>query len=462
MSARQVLILGAGRSSGFLIEYLAQRAGSLQIHLKVADQNLAQIQSKIQGLEHCEAIVLDPLSRPDELSKIVAESTIVISLLPVSLHMQVAKLCLQHGKSFFTASYQSEGMEALKAEIDQKGLLFLNECGCDPGLDHMSVMQMIHEARENHEKILAYEGYTGGLVAPDSDDNPWHYKFSWNPQNVILAGQSGPAIFWKNNRVETMPYPRLFRAVREMNIPNFPSLVGYYNRNSLIYRDLYGISDAETVIRGTLRHQDFCLAWFPVAYLGLNLNVPISGTEAILIPSEHEIRQILANELHYSPNQIQTVVDLWTFLGFWSHSPSSHRANDTSPKTEGSTSDYPKTTEIAKATPASILENLLASKLSLGAQDRDMVLMTHRLVSIGLDGIQKTRTGLLCLEGEGGERSAMAKTVGWPLALAVELHLKGLNTTTGLQRPLGREWYEPILLGLQRLGVHLNHAESIP
>ena len=430
MPHRQILVLGAGRSSGYLIRYLAHHSTSLECSLTVADQDPNHAQAKIEGLPNCRAVALDPVSQPEILDTLVKESRVVISLLPVSLHMQVAMSCLKNNVSLFTASYQSAEMEDLAPEIKAKNLLFLNECGCDPGLDHMTALQIMDRLRLEGHRVLGYEGYTGGLVAPVSDDNPWHYKFSWNPRNVVLAGQSGPAVYWQNNQIEVIPYPRLFRAVRPLDLTGHKDLVGYFNRNSLPYRALYGLDQAETVIRGTLRHRDFCLAWFPLAYLGLNVDTNLPKN-SLKWPTPTEVTEILTKELHYSTQETHKVLDLWAFLGVWD------------PQGIGA---YP-------SNPAVNLEQRMVERMSLGAQDRDMVVMCHRIRSKGPDGRIVEHRSELVLEGEGGENSAMAQTVGWPLALAVECYLKGQVQESGLQRPLKAHWYQPILKGLEALGI---------
>ena len=439
MPFRPILVLGAGRSSGYLIRYLAQHSAVLECELIVADQDLDHAQAKIEGLPNCRAVALDPLAQPEILDALVKESVVVISLLPVSLHMQVAMSCLKNKVSLFTASYQSGEMEALAPDIKAMGLLFLNECGCDPGLDHMTALQIMDRLRDAGHSILSYEGYTGGLVAPVSDDNPWHYKFSWNPRNVVLAGQSGPAVYWQNNQIEIIPYPRLFRAVQPLELSGHRDLVGYFNRNSLPYRALYGLEQADTVIRGTLRHRDFCLAWFPLAYLGLNVDTNLPK-EPLKWPTATELTKILGAELHYSLEETQKVIELWAFLGFWD----------------------PAVVDAYATNPAQNLEQRMVERMSLGATDRDMVVMCHRIRSKDHQGRVVDHRSELVLEGQGGENSAMAQTVGWPLAMAVECYLKGQVQETGLQRPLAPHWYQPILKGLDALGITCRETQVMP
>jgi len=431
MNNRQILVLGAGRSSAYLLRYLAEHSNEMGCRIVVADLDLQNALSKIHNLPNCQALALDPLAETERLNTLVQESVAVVSLLPVSLHMQVALSCLRNKVSFFTASYQSPEMEALEAEIKTANLLFLNECGCDPGLDHMTALQMMDKLREQGHEVLHYEGYTGGLVAPSSDNNPWHYKFSWNPRNVVLAGQSGPAVYWHNHRTVVVPYPRLFRSVQPLSLEGHPDLVGYFNRNSLPYRALYGLEKAETVIRGTLRHKDFCLAWFPLAYWGLNTDLSLEESR-FTFPSMAVLKRSLADELNYSSEEINKVCELWDFLGLFDQSNSENTFRN----------------------PAQFLEHRMIERMSLGDHDQDMVVMSHRILSKNQEGTVSEHRSQLILEGEGGEFSAMAQTVGWPLAMALQCYLQGQVVETGLQRPLSPVWYRPILQGLEQRGIH--------
>lgn len=350
----------------------------------------------------------------------------------------------------FTASYQTSEMEALEDEITSKGLLFLNECGCDPGLDHLTAVQILDNLRESGHQILSYEGFTGGLVAPVSDDNPWHYKFSWNPRNVILAGQSGPAQFLQERRLCHADYPHLFRNVVEVKLPDFPDLVGYFNRNSLPYASLYGIPDASTVIRGTLRHRNFCLAWYPLAVWGLNLDQGPDSKQLAFLPSRGNLAQRLNSDFGYNQQECRVVDDLWDYLGIWEliHACQNGQASASNSEDQASGPGF---------SPSRWLENRMTERMSLNPEDRDMVLMTHWVRSINPEGQLEQHRCTLRLEGEGGERSAMAKTVGLPLAMAVELYLMGQIADIGLQRPLGRSWYGSILPALESHGIRMTH-----
>lgn len=455
MAERTVLVLGAGRSSGYLIEYLAQQAVALNIKIVVADQNLDWAMAKVESLPSCYAIMVQPGTDIEGFEKLVANATLVISLLPVHLHMTVAKACLKYQKPMFTASYQTAEMESLQEEIKSKGLLFLNECGCDPGLDHMTAVQILDKLQHQGHQILSYEGYTGGLVAPVSDNNPWHYKFSWNPRNVILAGQGGHAQFLRNNQNSLLSYPDLFREVVEVDLADFPDLVGYFNRNSLPYAELYGIPNAHTVIRGTLRHRDFCTAWFPLACWGLNATSALEPALVANLPTRDTLSPRLSSEFGYSDAECKVVHELWDYLGIWDlvEALRNPRSVDTVGLDANAYTRWPS--------PADWLETRMTERMSLSPSDRDMVLMTHLIRTKNPDGQSEIHRCTLCLEGEGGDKSAMAKTVGLPLALAVELYLQGKIQDTGLIRPLGCQWYSSILPALENRGIRMQHTVTM-
>ncbi|MBM3936874.1 MAG: hypothetical protein FJ343_06995 [Sphingomonadales bacterium] len=467
MAERIVLVLGAGRSSGFLIEYLAERANVLNAKIVVADQNLEWARSKVEFLPSCLAAIVSPSEDKEGFEELVASATLVISLLPVHLHLTVAHACLKYQKPMFTASYQTAEMEVIQGEIASKGLLFLNECGCDPGLDHMTAVQILDSLKASGHQILSYEGYTGGLVAPVSDDNPWHYKFSWNPRNVILAGQNGPAQFLRNSKTYLLNYPELFRQVVEVNLPDFPDLVGYFNRNSLPYADLYGIPAAQTVIRGTLRHRHFCTAWFPIAFWGMNSSDVLDSALLADLPSQKTLIHKLSNELGYTDAECKVVIELWDYLGIWEllqalkdprlGGRGDLKSNRTANANSFSPPLLPFEDQSAWISPTDWLEKRMIDRMSLAPTDQDMVLMTHLIQTISPEGCNESHRCTLKLEGEGGDRSAMAKTVGLPLAMAVELYLQGKINETGLLRPLGSLWYGSILPALEQHGIRMQH-----
>lgn len=291
---KKILLLGAGRSASTLIQYLAHKAAQYGWQLSVGDKALDLAASKVAGMPHCQALAFD-IEEEAAATAHIAAHDLVISLLPPALHIAVAKICLNARKHLLTASYVSPEMQRFHAEAQQKDLLFLNEMGLDPGLDHMSAMQIIHQIQAEGGYIRSFKSYTGGLIAPESDNNPWGYKFTWNPQNVVLAGQ-GTARYLSEKQLKLIPYQQLFRRIEEVQIDDWGNFEGYANRDSLPYRELYGLAQVRTLLRGTLRKKGYCAAWDVFVQLGM--------TEAqVRIPTAHlSARAFLNTFLPYHPS----------------------------------------------------------------------------------------------------------------------------------------------------------------
>ncbi|MEY2937572.1 MAG: hypothetical protein RL062_161, partial [Bacteroidota bacterium] len=257
---RKVVILGAGRSSAHLIQHLLDHAEAWKIHVRVGDGVLKVAEEKTKGNAHSSVFQFDA---KDELhlDREIAQSDLVISMLPAFMHPMVARMCLKHFKHLITPSYVSPEMRAMDAEAKEKGLIFLNEMGVDPGIDHMSAMQIIDNLRSQGAEITGFYSLCGGLIAPSSDNNPWHYKITWNPRNVVLAGSGGCAHFRESGREKLVPYHRLFEELMQVEIPGYGMFDGYANRDSMAYESLYALQGIPTLYRGTLRKQDYCQAW---------------------------------------------------------------------------------------------------------------------------------------------------------------------------------------------------------
>ncbi|MDX5478062.1 MAG: saccharopine dehydrogenase NADP-binding domain-containing protein, partial [Cyclobacteriaceae bacterium] len=254
-----ILIIGAGKSSTFLIEYLLKTATVKSRTIIVADISKEVADKKIKNHHHAIAAKIN-LDDAESRKTLVQKSDVVISMLPAFLHPIIAKDCLELGKHFFTASYESEDLRKLQDEINAKGLLFLNECGLDPGIDHMSAMKIIDHEKAMGNEITSFKSYTGGVLAPESEDNPWKYKFTWNPRNVVLAGQ-GVSRFIRNGKYKYIPYHMLFKRLEKISFEEVGDFDGYANRDSLSYRKIYGLDQIPTLLRGTLRRSGFCQSW---------------------------------------------------------------------------------------------------------------------------------------------------------------------------------------------------------
>lgn len=277
---RKILIIGAGRSATSLIQYLIDKAEAEQLQLFIADLSLELAQQKTKNQAHTTALALDIFNAEDRAAAI-QQVDLVISMLPAHLHIEVAKDCLVYKKHLVTASYISEAMQELDQEVKANKLIFMNEIGLDPGIDHMSAMKVIDEIREQGGKMLLFESFCGGLVAPESDTNLWNYKFTWAPRNVVLAGQGGAAKFIQEGKYKYIPYHKLFRRTEFLHVEGYGKFEAYANRDSLKYRSVYGLEDVLTLYRGTIRRVGYSKAWNMFVQLGM------TDDSYILDDSEH-------------------------------------------------------------------------------------------------------------------------------------------------------------------------------
>ncbi len=438
-----ILILGAGKSTAFLVDYLAETCGKKGRTLILADLDLDAAKARLQNRPGTKAECLDS---GDEAKRkeLISRADVVVSMLPAFLHPIVAQDCVELGKHFFSASYESETLREMESEIGRKGLFFLNECGLDPGLDHMSAMKIIHGAKENGEEIVSFKSYCGGLLAPESEDNPWKYKFTWNPRNVVLAGQ-GTSCYIENGNLKYVPYHRLFRRLETIRFSGLGDFEGYPNRDSLSYRRIYGLDDIPTMRRGTLRRAGYCKAWDVFVQLGMT-----DDSIRMEMPQGTTSKQFLDAFLPYRMDwsveeklgEAVPDLDFPTFeklqwLGFFENRPL--------PKTKGS--------------PAQILQSILEIDWQLEAEDRDMIVMKH-LFEIKTPGrLKKVGSSLVCF-GQDSAYTAMAKTVGLPLAIAVDLFLDGKIPLTGLHIPILPQIYLPILEELENWGIRFEETTA--
>jgi saccharopine dehydrogenase-like NADP-dependent oxidoreductase len=440
---KNILIFGAGRSSIFLLTYLAEQAKKYRWNIKVVDAQESDLPKKL-GLLFSLLNVKDDFAREIE----VKNADLVISLLPARFHKLVAQSCLKFSKNLLTASYENKEMKAFREEVQNKGLFFLNECGLDPGLDHMSAMRVINRIKEEGNELLAFESFTGGLVAPESDDNPWHYKFSWNPRNVILAGQGEPAKFIQNGKIKYIPYNRLFRRTEQIEIEKYGWFEGYANRDSLDYVEKYGLRGVPTVYRGTLRRPGFCKAWNVFVQLGATADdYYLENVE------EMTYREFINSFLYYHPSDS---IDLKLY-----HSMNIPMDSDIIPKLNWLGIFEKRKIGLKKATPAQVLEKLLLEKWKLLPHEKDMIVMWHKFEYFDKKRNEKVeKNSSLVVIGESGERTAMAKTVGLPLAVAAKLVLTGKLNLKGMYIPTHKEIYEPILDELETYGITFSETEK--
>ncbi|MBT8310242.1 MAG: saccharopine dehydrogenase, partial [Flavobacteriaceae bacterium] len=292
---RNILVIGSGKSTSYLIKYLLDKSEAERLYITVGDLSLSKAKKIIGDHPNANAIPLDVFDVTSR-TEAIENSDIVISMLPSRYHIEVAKDCIAYGKHMVTASYVTEQIQSLNNAAKNKGLVFLNEMGVDPGIDHMSAMKVIDRIRDKGGKMILFESFTGGLVAPESDDNLWNYKFTWNPRNVVVAGQGGAAKFLQEGKYKYIPYNRLFRRTEFLEVEGYGRFEAYANRDSLKYQDEYGMKDIQTLYRGTMRRVGFSRAWNIFVTLGM------TDDDYTLEDSENmSYRDFVNSFLAYSP-----------------------------------------------------------------------------------------------------------------------------------------------------------------
>jgi len=436
---RNILIIGAGRSASSLIQYLLNKSEKENLHLTIADLSLELAQRKTNNHPNATAIQLD-INIENQRHAEIQKADIVISMLPAHMHIEVAKDCIKFKKHMVTASYISEAIQDLDVQAKENNLIFMNEIGLDPGIDHMSAMKVINEIHEKGGKMILFESFCGGLVAPESDNNLWNYKFTWAPRNVVLAGQGGAAKFIQEGKYKYIPYNKLFRRTEFLFVEGFGKFEGYANRDSLKYRSVYGLENVLTLYRGTIRRVGFSKAWNMFVQLGMtddtytmensetmsfreftNSFLPYHPTDSV------EIKMRMALNIEQDDIMWDKLLDLDLF------NPN-------------------KIIGLKNATPAQILESILNERWTLQPNDKDMIVMYHKF-GYELDGKQQQIDSKMVCIGDDQTYTAMAKTVGLPVAMATLQILNGNIKTPGVQLPIRKEVYEPILKELEEFGV---------
>ncbi|NBG65799.1 saccharopine dehydrogenase family protein [Acidiluteibacter ferrifornacis] len=436
---KKILLIGAGRSTISLIDYLLENLEKENWTLLVGDQNIDFAKSKIGDHSRASAIAFD-VTDDEQREQEISDSDIVISMLPAHMHVSVAKDCIRFKKNMVTASYVSKEMRALEQDAIANGVTIINEIGVDPGIDHMSAMKVIDEIRGKGGKIEEFETFTGGLIAPESDDNPWNYKFTWNPRNVVLAGQGGAVKFIQSGTYKYIPYHKLFRRTEIIDVEGYGKFEGYANRDSLMYRSVYQLEDIKTMYRGTLRRPGFSRAWNVFVQLGAT-----DDSYQIENSDQMTFRDFINLFLAYNPND-SVELKLKHYLNM--------HQDDVELFDKLEWLDIFKSIRIPlkNASPAQILQYILERKWSLSKEDKDMIVMWHKFV-YELDGSIHELHSSMVVKGEDSLRTAMAKTVGYPVAIAAKMLLKGVIDRPGIQIPIAREIYEPVLSELRRYGV---------
>ena len=444
---RTILIIGAGRSASSLIQYLLDKSYQENLHLIIGDLSLALAKHKTNNHPNATAISLDVFDAIQR-NKAIQNADIVISMLPAQLHIKVAQDCIVYKKHLVTASYISDAMQELDVLAKENNLIFMNEIGLDPGIDHMSAMKVIDEVRSRGGKMLLFESFCGGLVAPESDTNLWNYKFTWAPRNVVLAGQGGAAKFIQEGTYKYIPYWNLFRRTEFLEVEGYGKFEAYSNRDSLKYLDIYELKDILTLYRGTIRRVGFSKAWNMFVQLGMTDDSYImEGSE------DMSYRQFVNSFLPYHPTdsveiKMRLILKIDQDDIMWDKLLELDLFNPN------------KKVGLKNATPAQILEKILTDSWTLQANEKDMIVMYHKF-GFELNGKkQQIDSKMVCI-GEDQTYTAMAKTVGLPVAMATLLILNGKIKSPGVQLPIRKEVYFPILKELEEYGVIFNE-QTVP
>lgn len=427
-----------------MIKYLLDKSGKNDWRVKVGDISHDLASKRVNGHENGSAIAFDVLDT-QQRQKEISAANVVVSMLPPSMHLDVAKDCVRLGKHMVTASYVSDEMNDLNEAAKQKGVVLLNEIGVDPGLDHLSSMDILEKIKAKGGALTSFESFTGGLVAPESDNNPWNYKFTWNPRNVVLAGQ-GVVKFIQEGKYKYIPYHKVFNRIEKININGYGSFEGYANRDSLKYREVYGLDEIPTLYRGTLRRPGFCRAW--------DLFVQLGATDDSYVMENTEKmthKEFINSFVFYHPGD-SVKLKVAYHMGIGIESDEMEKLNWL-----GLFDDT--VLGLKNATPAQILQHILEKKWTLEPDDKDMIVMMHRLF-YKINGSLKMLISELVVKGDDSTYTAMAKTVGLPMAIATKHIANGVINSPGVLLPITKEIYEPTLKELSQYGIEFVEREE--
>jgi saccharopine dehydrogenase-like NADP-dependent oxidoreductase len=442
---KKILIIGAGRSASILLKYLEENAGIFGWEITAGDRDINLVKEKAGASSR--TINLDVFDE-QQLSNEVQAADIVVSMLPARFHPVVAMSCLKHSKSMLTPSYESNEMIEMNTLAKSQGILFLNEMGVDPGIDHMSAMQSIDRIKAQGHELLCFETFTGGLIAPESDNNPWHYKITWNPRNIVLSGQGRPACFIQEGTFKYIPYHRLFRRTVVIDIEGYGKFEGYANRDSLRYIEKYNLQGVPTVYRGTLRRPGFCRAWDVFVQLGATDDSYVMQNTA-----EMTCKEFINSFLYYSKED-PVKTKLYQYM---------HIDQDSDVREKLEWLGIFDNTKIGleNATPAQILEHILCQKWALQPGDKDMLVIWHKFIYREKGKENATlQTSSMVVTGDDPVDTAMSKAVGLPLGIATKMVLTGQIRLEGVYIPTIKQIYEPVLRELAMHGISFTEKIS--
>lgn len=433
----KVLILGAGLVAKPMVEYLLERGFRVVIASPVKGRADEMIAGNPQG-----ASVDWSMDDPETLEMLISGNDITVSLLPYKYHPEVARHCLNQGKPLVTTSYIKPEMENFHEAAKNAGILFLNECGLDPGIDHMTAMKIIDFIHNAGGRILEFYSVCGALPAPEAANNPMKYKFTWSPKGVILASLNS-AMYRKNGKTISIDSQDVFRTTFSCDIPGIGELEAYPNRDSLSFAGVYGIPDVTTIYRGTYRFRGWCETIDAMKRLNLfdDRVKDYSGTTAAGFLAErvgsdiNELKGKIAGMLSENSAAFRSL----EYLGFFSE----------------------ERLKYYEASPFDITSDRMIEKMMLGENERDMVILQHIVLCEWENGRQEIIRSSLTDYGTPATNTAIARTVALPASIAVKLILDGKITATGVQRPVLPEIYNQILGELAGLGIQMKEEYNL-
>lgn len=438
---KHILLFGAGKSASVLIDYLKQVCEQENWQATIVDFDKKVVEEKVGNHILVKAQQLNISNEVEARNNLIAHADIVVSLLPPNLHYTIALDCLRLHKNLLTASYVDEQIQKHSQEIYKNGLLFLYEMGLDPGIDHLSAMQLIDNLKSKGAEITSFKSHCGGLVAPESNNNPWGYKISWNPKNVVMAGSAGALYQEKGSMVKLQNAHEVFKIEHSLSVNHHEEYGFYPNRDSLSYMETYGLQNINTFIRTTLRHKGFIEGWFAVLQLKLTDTSLVYDTTNLSLANFFK-QHFASQQMHHWQQWIQQLPKLQQeqllFLGLYDEETLINKGN---------------------CNAADVLQFIMEKKWMLQPHDKDMVVMVHEIEYTYKHQKNKTISYLKAL-GESNTRTAMAKTVGLPLGIAATLILKGHLKDVGLQIPTKPIYYNAILPILEQHQIYFVESKA--
>ncbi len=431
---KKILCLGAGLVARPYIQYLSDN----DFHVIVASRTISKAERLIEGCKNTEAVAFNIAKDDELLEELTKKVDLVCSLLPYTFHVKAAKVAIRHKTHFCTTSYISDEMKALEDDANKAGILLLNECGVDPGIDHMSAMKIIDDVHNNNGKIVSFTSFTGGLPAPDANNNPYGYKLSWSPRGVLLAGRND-AQFRRDGQEVKIPGSDLFQSCEPMEVPGMGTFEGYPNRDSLSYIDIYNIQETKTMLRGTFRNMGWCGTLDKIADLGL-LDIKERSLEGVTYAglmreltstSDSDVKSAVAKACKIDSDD--SIINRLEWLGLFEEK------------------EIPSGTN----TILDALCNLFEEKMQYAPGERDMIVMHHEFLAEYPDKKQKITSTLIDYGIPNGD-SSMSRTVALPVAIASKMILDEKIALTGVHRPIIPEIYEPILQELEKLDIKMD------